>query len=350
MKRCLSFLFLGSLVLTSCQIGGRAAADILLEDGSEYHFTTKKLSQEEYSSVFSRLKKPTIDYKYKFILKRLGENTYFRTTSGEYAGYSIDDSDGRTSISLFTAKAGMSFLEESQYQRNIENADGRYHEETSVGYGTYNKSFDYGMAVNYYYDNLGSVRIEYSNPNVPVWYPNPDSTTKVRTLSKDFASMICFRSLCSANEIINLNGVDTSIVDISLQTSDIDYHFTDTPVFSHKLTNRQLVIEEKRRVPPITLIDYRATYAICLETEAHSNYYFNTKYYYDYETGCLKKVQGSFNTLSTKLERAARISGSYTLEHQNRTFAEVRYEHDNYFNKFCKFSGVIEYRDERQAR
>lgn len=347
MKRSLAFLFLGSTLLTSCQIGGRYSADILLEDGSKYHFTNKQLSQEEYSSVFSRLKKPTIDYKYKFTLKRLGENTYFRATNGEYASYSIDDGDGRINAYLFTANAGMSFLEESQYRYDIDHADRRYHEETTVSYGTYNKSFDYGMAVDYVYDNSGSVRTTYYNPNIPITYPRPDETSKVRTPSKDYFSMYRFRSLCS--EIINLNGVDTSIVDVSLQFSDIDYHFTDAPVFSHKLNSKYLVIQEKRRMPHILPVDQNVIYAICREIEAHSNYYFNTKYYYDYETGCLKKVQGSFNTLSTRLESGARISGSYTLEHQDRTIKEVRYEHDNYFNKFRNFKGVIEYREERQA-
>ena len=337
-------------MLTSCQFGGRYSADLPLDDDTKYHFTSKQLSQEEYFSIFNRLKKPEVDYKYKYTLKRLGENTYFRTTSGEYASYSINDSDSRVSVSLFLANAGMSFIEESSYQKNVEYVDGRYHEETTISYGTYNKSFDYGAAVNLAYDNSGSVRTDYRNPNVPINYPAPYDEAKVRTPSKDYYSMYRFRSLCSANEIINLNGVDTSIVDISLQISDTDYHFTDAPVFSHKLTNKHLVIEEKRRVPPIPLVDHNRIYAICRETEAHSNYYFNTKYYYDCETGHLKKVQGSFNTLSTKIDPVARISGSYTLEHQDRTFAEVRSKHDDYFNNFRKFSGVIEYREERQAR
>ncbi|MBO7573325.1 MAG: hypothetical protein J6T25_00815 [Bacilli bacterium] len=352
MKNKLSILFLGSLVLTSCQIGGRAAADILLEDGSEYRFTTKKLSQEEYSSVFSRLKKPKIDYKYKFTLKRLGEEFYNITTKGEYANYSFDKADNSTSVYLFTASIGNSFLEESSYQENSFDGDQRtYHSETTVSYGTYNRSFDYGIATDYVYDSAGSVYTQYLNPNVPVTYPSPIDTVKVKTPRKHFYSMERFRHLSTAKEIVNLNGVDTSIVDVSVQISETDYHFTDAPVFSHKLTSKHLVIEEKRRMPSlIRSPDRNVIYGVCSEIESHSNYYFNTEYYYNYYTGHLDKVKCSFNTLSTMLEPGARISGSYTLEHQNRTFAEVLDEHYTHFFKLRNFKGVIEYREERFAR
>ena len=346
MKNKLSILFLGSLVLTSCQIGGRAAADILLEDGSEYHFTTKQLSQEEYFLILSHLKKPIVDCKYKSTIKKCGEDTYNKTVKGEHADYSFVDGQTTNSLILFTTNIGKSFYEESRHQIDVLGEDVLLeHSETTVSYGTYNKSFDFGGTYKCRYDETYGIYEHSYNPNVPTMYPAPYETTKVRMPYMDYMAM--HRTISYFGYIFRLNGIDTTITDTTIE--GFDYHFYDAPVFSHKLSSKYLIVKEKRKLAEdYVAFDQNTAYAIGKMLE-QSKYYSNTTYYYDYETGNLAKVEGSFNTISTMLYRGEEISGSYTLEYQNRTFDQVKSIHDNYFETVLKYPGVITYIDERQA-
>lgn len=354
MKYKLGLLLISLILLTSCQMGGRVNADILLENGNSYHFTNIQLSQEEYFSVIEQLKKPKVDYKYKFTLDRLGDTVYRsnKTSKGEYANYSFEEDGKEQSAFLFTSNLGGSFYMESTYQTNQFEGEARtYHEETTVNYGTYNNSLDYGMAVDYKYSDDYGVYDTFYNPNVPVNYPAQTDTVKVKTPSEHYTSMYRFRTFANMEEIVSTSGVDTTILSVSVDMGDSDYQFIDTPVFSHKLSSKHLVIEEKRRVPSNTPIQIKtALYAICREVEEHKDYYFNTEYYYNYENGHLDKVQCSFNTISTRYEAGARIAGSYTLEHQERLFADVMNKHYDYFFKFRNFNGVIVEREERTAQ
>lgn len=348
MKRCLSFLFLGSILLTSCQFGGRYSADLPLDDGSNYHFTSKQLSQEEYFSVIGSLKSPTHDYKYKFTYKKFGDEIRNKTVTGEYISYPISgDYDWGN---LITANIGQAFYVASKYfQINGDNSS--FSTQTGVWYGTYNRALDYGVYEKRHSNGDEGYREQAYNPNIPTQYPNPTNLKTVKTPQIDYVSMDRISRFGGSGEILKLDGVEGQILDISLSFTDFDYHFEDIPVYSHKLTSKHLVIAEKRKLPSSssTSPDKNAIYAFCREVESHSNYYFNTKYYYNYKTGDLDKVECSYNTVSTYFEPNMPIVGSYTLEHQNRTLDYVKTENEKYINKFLKFSGVTTYREDYQA-
>ena len=354
MKNRFSVLLLSSLLLTSCQIGGPYKATIPLEGGGEYTFLNKKLSQEEYRSVLDLLKKPTVDYKYKFTLERFGGEFYYKTTTGEYADFTYTDGQFDSSAYLFTSKVNRSFLTESSYRKKNVGEETTDRFDTTVSYGTFNNSLDYGCGTKYVYNSTEFYYETSSNPNIPTYYPTPDQETLVKTPALDFYAMHATSSLSynsGSGEIINTYGIDTSSVVVDAKVDGSDYHFEDIPLFSHKLTSKHLVIEEKRRMPTkFNPADKNVIFGVCMRIESDKSYYFNTTYYYNYKTGNLDKIKGSFNTLSTRVELGAEIIGSYTLEHQDRTFDIVKSEHDKYFNKFLSYKGIITYRDDRADR
>ena len=285
MKRCLSFLFLGSLVLTGCQIGGPSSVVMPLEDDEEYRFTNKQLSQEEYSSVLYCLKKPNVDCEYKVTLNyNIDDEMFDTTTNGEYVKYSYAiEGEFRSSVSLFTSNINGAFCLGSSYHKYFFEEDDVDHSyETTIQYGTYKGALDYGNLLKHEYVGTTDYQEQSYNPNIPTYYPSSDQQKDVKTPRKDFRAMR--NTDIFIDEALSLNGV--SPFPVSFGYSNIDYRFEDIPVYSHKLDSKHLIIEEKRQLleSGFSTSDLNAVREIDKMLE-QSKCYSITKYYYDYKTG-----------------------------------------------------------------
>lgn len=354
MRHKLGLLLIVFFILSSCQIGGPSQANIKLNDDSLMTLTNKQLSQDEYFSLAEQLPSPEQDYTYKLTLNKFGGQSYNKTMEGEYARKGKDFH----SASFFSSKTGKSFYVASS-DVYIDIDTGNTRSETVFDYGLYNNNLDYGAYLKT--DNKEGWTEMSTVSNIPLNYPNPVSEIKVKTPEKDYYSMtrtyglfVTYNNQGSPSIHWDQSLVRTDSIRPIIYTFDTgDYYekrvqFSDIPVYSHSLTSNYLVIKEKRKGPGFGAVspDMNLRYAYCVEMANHKNYYFNTSYYFSYQTGLLEKVEGSFNTLDPLIEPLAEISAKYVITYQNNTYESIKSKHIEYGNQFLNHPGIVTTRSE----
>ena len=346
MKYKLGLLLISPVLLTSCQMGGPSSVIIPLSDGSTYAFTSKQLSQDDYLNVVELLNKPSQqDYTYSLTLNEFAGESWLRTTKGEYASYDLKTSDNSKSVFFFTSTLGNCFYVASQYsdldlEKQIVNL------RVMFDYGTYNRSLDYGG-----YNKSGNGWVEISsNPNIPISYPTPDQDIHMKTSRKDYLSMHrTMQFLEPSYGFLRTNGIETLVFEYdSGDRYEERISFVDKPTYSHKITSKYLVIKEKRKGPGVKMPNEVEMMAYASLMSKNKNLYYNSTYFYNYKTGLLEKVEGSFNTIDSVFVRNTEISMKYTLKYQNRDFAQIKNKFDEYTTKFFSYPGIITNRSENE--